>query len=94
MEVQNDNDDEMNALVDLLEDFGNQQMNADALRNKIPSVEGNTESKAEGEDGGEDGPEDGIEADAESEDPEDDQHQADPDQSFKPVAPPRPSFKN
>ena len=97
MEIQNDNDDEMNALVDLLEDFGNQQMNAEALRKRIPSVEGDTE--AEGEDGGEDGPEDGIETNAEleniaeSEEPEDDQHHTNSDQPFKPVAPPRPSFK-
>ena len=97
MEIQNDNDDEMNALVDLLEDFGNQQMNAEALRRGIPSVEGNTE--AEGGDGDEDGPEDEIEADAElkniieSEKPEEDQHQAVLDQPFKPVAPPRPSYK-
>ena len=93
MEIQNDNDDEMNALVDLLEDFGNQQMNAEALRKRTSSVKVDTEAE------GEDGPEDAIEADAEfkniieSEKPEEDQHQAVLDQPFKPVAPPRPSFK-
>ena len=93
MEIQNDNDDEMNALVDLLEDFGNQQMNAEALRKRTSSVKGDTE--AEGEDGREDGIETNAELEniAESEEPEEDQHQAVPDHSFKPVAPPRPSFK-
>ena len=80
-------------MVDLLEDFGNQQMNAEALRKRTSSVKGDTE--AEGEDGREDGIETNAELEniAESEEPEEDQHQAVPDHSFKPVAPPRPSFK-
>ena len=77
-----ENDDEMNALVDLLEDFGNQQMKAED--ENIPS--GGKEAESEDY-------EDSANV-FESENPEDDQHMAFENQPSKPVPPPRPSFKN
>lgn len=89
-----DNEDEMNALVDLLEDFGNQQMKAEADQFNKDQSETQLESDPERESNAEieNGQENQL---FESEDPEDDQHGTELEEKFqKPVPPPRPSFKN
>ena len=88
------NEDEMNALVDLLEDFGNQQMEAEADQFNKDQSETQLESDPESESNAEieNGQENQL---FESEDPEDDQHGTELQEKFqKPVPPPRPSFKN
>ena len=89
-----DNEEEMNALVDLLEDFGNQQMKAEADQFNKNQSETQLESDPETESHAEimNGQDNQL---FESEDPEDDQHGAELEKEFqKPVPPPRPSFKN
>ena len=99
-----ENEDEMNALVDLLEDFGNQQMKAEAeqFHEDKPEAQFEADPKAESHAELENRPDDQLfeknklsENVFESEDPEDDQHQGELEEKFKkPVPPPRPSFKN
>ena len=95
-----DNEDEMNALVDLLEDFGNQQLKAEAeqFNEDKSDAQGEADPEVELEDGPANqlfGEDKRSESFFESEDPEDDQHQAMLEEEFqKPVPPPRPSFKN
>ena len=89
-----DNENEMNALVDLLEDFGNQQMRAEAEQFNENQSETQLESDPDTKSNAEidNGQENQF---FESEDPEDDQHRVALEEKFqKPVPPPRSSFKN